>query len=274
MHSRGVNNVIFAACWMILIGSASSVRAQDDGDAQARAADHVESTREILDGGFVGSNHPWYSSEADDATLIPLAPPQTQSTGDPWYQFIIDFFKWLAEPVISFDFLGRTYEINMLMIIMVLIILTPIVWFLIKLYRNRANNADLSGTGQTEDGERTDADRVEALPFEIKPADNLLDVALKFANSGRYGDAIIYLFSHRLVELDRSHIIRLTKGKTNRQYLREMKLAELRLLMEQSTIAFEDAFFGHYEIGKARFQECWDRNDEFRALAMRGRAYQ
>ena len=33
---------------------------------------------------------------------------------------------------------------------------------------------------------------------------------------------MIYLFSHQLVQLDRHQIIRLAKGKTNRQYLREV----------------------------------------------------
>ncbi len=247
---------------ILLIMPSSVARAQTD-DAAQRADEHVENARGILDGGFVGSNHPWYSSEDDDATLIPISAPRARSTGDPWYQFILDFIEWMSEPLF--------YDVNMWMILLTVLILIPLIWFFVKLYKNRGKN--LGGGAEADfDEERTDAQRMEALPFEIKPADNLLDVARKFAETGRYADAIIYLFSHQLVELDRAHVIRLTKGKTNRQYLREINLRELRSLMEQSTVAFEDAFFGHYEINKARFEQCWQRIDEFRGLVMRGRA--
>ena len=61
---------------------------------------------------------------------------------------------------------------------------------------------------------------------------------------GNYGEAIIYLFSYQLVRLDRSQLIRLAKGKTNRQYLGELQSASpLKRMLAQSMSSFEDVFF-------------------------------
>ena len=63
-------------------------------------------------------------------------------------------------------------------------------------------------------------------------------------NEGRFGEAILCLFGYQLVELDKHQRIRLAKGKTNRQYLREMGSGgRLRRIVEQTMVAFEDFFF-------------------------------
>ncbi len=87
-------------------------------------------------------------------------------------------------------------------------------------------------------------DRIESLPFPIAVGRlNLLDEARRLYQQGEFAKAIVYLFSYQLVELDKRHRIRLTKGKTNRQYLREVgPRITLRELVEQTMIAFEDAF--------------------------------
>ncbi|MDA7979258.1 MAG: hypothetical protein MPJ50_10885 [Pirellulales bacterium] len=274
MMTRGLRAILRAACLLVLVIGApvdDAQAQQTDALDDERADEHVKTGQEILGGGFVGTNHPWYSSETDDATLIPLTPPKPKSTGTSWFEPFGDFFSWLIEGGFRFSLFGKEIHISPLMILMFIIIMVPIIWLLWKLYKNRGTARTSTSLGLDDDELRTDAERVEALPFDIEPADNLLDVARKFAETGRYGDAIIYLFSHQLVELDRAHLIRLTKGKTNRQYLREIQTSKMRSLMEQSTVAFEDAFFGHYEINKDRFERCWSRIDEFQSLAWSGR---
>ena len=65
--------------------------------------------------------------------------------------------------------------------------------------------------------------------------------------------------------------IRLTKGKTNRQYLREVGARiSLRQLVEQTMIAFEDAFFGRHPLDQTRFESCWFRLGEFDKLNAEG----
>lgn len=110
-----------------------------------------------------------------------------------------------------------------------------------------------------------DVDRVEALPFHLrKPTGDFLSEARRLYEAGNYSEAIIYLYSHLLVQLDRHHVIRLAKGKTNRQYLRECRSRpRLRAILDCTMVAFEDVFFGHHELSRERFEECWSRLDEF-----------
>ena len=84
---------------------------------------------------------------------------------------------------------------------------------------------------------------------------------------GNYREAIVYLYSYLLVQLDRRQVIRLTKGKTNRQYLREVRQRpELVPIFEPTMIAFEDVFFGDHPLSRGEFEKCWDRLDEFHRL--------
>jgi hypothetical protein len=103
-----------------------------------------------------------------------------------------------------------------------------------------------------------DVDRVEQLPFALKRASgDFLAEARRLAEAGNHSEAIIYLYSHLLVQLDKHHVIRLAKGKTNRQYLRETRARPvLAGILETTMVAFEDVFFGCHQLEKERFEEC------------------
>ena len=126
-----------------------------------------------------------------------------------------------------------------------------------------------SSADETTAEDDAEADRVEALPFPVKPGRlDLLDQAREFYRQGDYGRAIVYLFSYQLVQLDKRQIIRLSKGKTNRRYLREIGPRQtLMRLVEQTMVAFEDVFFGHRTLDRPRFESCWSRLEEFQSLA-------
>jgi hypothetical protein len=111
----------------------------------------------------------------------------------------------------------------------------------------------------------SDVDRVENLPFQLKkPSGDFLSEAQRLYEAGKYSEAIVYLFSYQLVALDKRHVIRLAKGKTNRQYLRETRSREpLKQLLQRTMISFEDVFFGHHDLSRERFEESWRRLDEF-----------
>jgi len=108
------------------------------------------------------------------------------------------------------------------------------------------------------------ADRVEALPLNVRrPAGDFLAEARRLYDAGQFSEAIIYLFSHELLQLDNSHLIRLAKGKTNRQYLREVRQRPLiQSILEATMVAFEDAFFGKKTLTRQRFDQCWQDWDQ------------
>ncbi len=111
-------------------------------------------------------------------------------------------------------------------------------------------------------------DRLEELPFELEePVHDPWTAARAAAERGDYNRAIILLYSHQLLELDRSQIIHLTKGKTNRQYLREVRSRPgLAAMLSTTIVAFEDVFFGGHDLASGRFEECWRLTQELVGL--------
>ena len=111
----------------------------------------------------------------------------------------------------------------------------------------------------------TNTQRIENLPFPVANSKtDLLAEAKRLYQMGKYDDAIVYLFSYQLVKLDENQCIRLSRGKTNRQYLGELRERHgLRSMVSRTMIAFEDVFFGHHPLEKDRFESCWSQLDEF-----------
>ena len=113
--------------------------------------------------------------------------------------------------------------------------------------------------------EEVDRTRIENLPFQVKrPNANLLAEAQACYDRGEYNDAIIYLYSHQLIELDKRQAIHLTKGKTNRQYVRELReRPKLSNILESSVLLFEEAFFGRHSITRHQIDRCWNQLPDF-----------
>ena len=102
------------------------------------------------------------------------------------------------------------------------------IYFLVQAFLGRSRPGAAAAESD-EDDDISDIDRVESLPVQLRrPTTHLLAEARRCYEEGNYGEAIVYLYSHQLVQLDKGQIIRLTKGKTNRQYLREVASAWYR----------------------------------------------
>jgi hypothetical protein len=119
--------------------------------------------------------------------------------------------------------------------------------------------------GADQDQATIDVDRVEKLPFPVRrPQSDLLGEARRHYEAGDYVEAIIYLFSYQLVHLDKHDLVRLAKGKTNRQYLGEVRShRDIMRIVSETMYAFEDVFFGRHEIDRDRFELCWNQLDQF-----------
>ena len=108
-------------------------------------------------------------------------------------------------------------------------------------------------------------DHIKHLPFEIEEQEGDFETfAEKALREGDYSKAVIYLFADMLVAMSESGIVRLQRGKTNRQYLNEIwDYGEIRPFYRKVMTAFEDAFFGKHEIEKSRAEECFAERKEF-----------
>jgi uncharacterized protein DUF4129 len=208
----------------------------------------VEQGRKALGSSW---NYPWYDGDEDTLRRLEVETPWQPAS-----------WKW--NPGLG----GGDYLLNAILIVVGLALLSILVYFLVQAYLRRETRS----AGNLVAARRTglsDQARVEALPVRLgRAATDLLGEARRQFEQGNFSEAILYLFSFQLIELDKGGWIRLAKGKTNRQYLREAnRRREFRGLLEPTLVAFEDVFFGNHPLPRARFEACWSRLDEFLQLA-------
>ena len=209
------------------------------------------------------TRYPWYDRQKDDVRQINLAPQDDADSANRQS-------KWTSKSSPS----GNTASLRGVSLfgpvlqgvglVLLVAVLLAIAYLIARAFmRNEITETVVSRVIETS----RDVDRVQALPFQLrKPTGDFLAEARRLYEAGNFSEAIIYLFSYELVELDRRHLIRLAKGKTNRQYLRETRQRPaLREILERTMIGFEDVFFGHHDLTRERFEACWQQLDEFHA---------
>lgn len=206
-------------------------------------SDPVTDGREALQPWF---GYPWYDAPNDGVRRV-----EVSSSRGPLVDLSGPLLQWAAWTLIG-------------------VLLATAAGLLILAYvrRERTSSSD------KEDATAGDAERIEALPeLPSGGIEDLLGEARRCYEQGDYRAAMIYLFSHQLVRLDKRQIIHLARGKTNQQYLREVgRRSPLGELLEQTVTVFEEVYFGHHTINRARFQSCWLRLDEFEGLTEQGRS--
>lgn len=236
--TRTLGTWLLALCLAMGLGFVTVASAQEGYESDEAA---IEAGKEAL-GGW--SNYPWYDSTADDLRPLNVKPPTpiTPSSSDWWPDWLGSMiallwyaFLWVFLPGLAL----------------------VILYYLVRTFMESESQPAVI----EEETVEYDIDRIEALPTKIRtPAGDLLTEARRFYEQGDYRQAIVYLYSHQLLQLDKKQLIRLTKGKTNRQYLREVASRRtIRELFEPTMLTFEDAFFGGQELSKTAFEACWQR---------------
>lgn len=115
---------------------------------------------------------------------------------------------------------------------------------------------------------------LEALPEPVRKVHDLLGEAARLVAEADFAAAILFYYSWQLVQLDRHQHIELQKGKTNRQYQREVSASMPGLIdaFSPSRRLFEDAFFGQLPIDQLEFQQVWNQRHRFDFDSRRGRS--
>lgn len=252
----------FALLVVLLLCDAS--RATADEAATVRAADKAFAE---------GQDFPWFDAKKGD--LRDVTPPrqrtddsETRATG---WQGAVDARKkpppvrtgpWFTGP--GWSMFGQTLAVVLLVIaIGILLYLLGRYFFLQEEFESDSTTISFK-----EDDGSLGVDRVEQLPFTVEnPLADPLATARQLYSAGRYREAIVYLFAYQLMLLDRHQLIHLAKGKTNRQYLREVRKHEqLQPLIYRTMVAFEDVFFGQHPLPQDRFEACWHQVGDFQRL--------
>lgn len=247
----------------------TEVRAQSQDNQTTTATSAAESTTpdelEAVKAGRkalrTSAKFPWYDAEKDELSRIKL--PKEAPEPDPNLQrtqFDWSFPDWFVNPIAAL--------IQIAIYLVLAALLALIIFLLVRAYLNReAKGSETTSSGEDEDVEG-DADRMDALPFPVaRPRGDLLSEARRLYEAGDYAQAIIYLFSYQLVALDRHQAIHLVRGKTNRQYVQELRPQQrLAAMVTHTMLAFEDVFFGRYPLERQRFEACWNELNEFHQI--------
>jgi hypothetical protein len=170
---------------------------------------------------------------------------------------------WLSLKTLLADFFKFLFQSWQILLLIVLVALLAIAGYVILQYglSFQSYAGKLTNVAKLE-REKT---KLLDLPFEVEQTMfGLLAQAERYRAAGDYSKAIIYLFSHALVEMDGARCIRLARGKTNRAYLRELRDQEsLRGFTNQLILAFEYAFFGKHDLSQEAFERIWRQVPEF-----------
>lgn len=250
--AAGMRRVV-AGAWLVLLAAGVCF-----GQAEPLADDAaVEAGAEALQGPI---SFPWYDAEADSIRRLDVEPPaDLKNRHSEWLRTQRQKTKRQSTNNAALKEALWTC-LRVLGWTAVVVALVTVGYLLVRTFLS----GELGAVGSTErrDGVedlRGDVDRVESLPFQLQqPQDDLLTAARKHYEAGNYSEAIVYFYSYQLVELDKHQLIRLTKGKTNRQYLREVRRrGELSGLLQRTMLMFEDVFFGNHPLERSRFESVW-----------------
>lgn len=235
-------------------------------DASSRF-DPVQSGEEALSRGY-----PWYDARKHDMRPIHVEPSRDSIPGRK--------SDWLSSPSNTtatrrpwsrtssssggiFGTVGRVLGWTLLALIFGAVAL-GLGWALLQRNR-RLVRIRRSISEETLLGKQADTQQIENLPFPLEPTElDLLAESRRLFESAQFDRAIVYLFSYELVQLDHRQFLRLARGKTNRQYLRELRRHQpLRSILEHTMVRFEDVFFGGRNLTQSQFSSCWDRLYDF-----------
>ena len=220
------------------------------------------------DGLRESNNYPWYDAEEDNLRQLEFEPPIPPPEAQDWE---LNLPQWQTQRQ-NWNWNISFWEgIQWVVWALLVIFLVGSIGVLIRVIWQRDRLSGRISAASRQEALAREAEQIENLPFPVqRPQTDLLGEARHNYELGSYGEAIMYLFSYQLVHLDKHQLIRLAKGKTNRQYLRELRVPDgnidrqgLRGVMHQTMIACEDFFFGDHAIEKKRFEACWQHLDDF-----------
>ena len=88
---------------------------------------------------------------------------------------------------------------------------------------------------------------------------NPLAEAARLRAQGDYAAAIVFLFAHQLLTLDRLRLARLMPGRTGRQLVRSVGNAAVRDLVTPALRLFEEVYYGHDPPSAESFEAVWEK---------------
>ncbi len=182
-----------------------------------------------------------------------------------WWRGFTGWFRWLNRWRIPWiGGIGDLIAIGGVLLILTLVL----VGLLELLRRYRPLPSDATGNVTLHAGKSA---RIEGLPagVSIDSTDPLAEARRRRAR-GDLAGAIVYLFAHQLVTLDRLNQVRLIPGRTGRQLVRSVADRELKRCVEPTLRLFEAVYYGHVPPSPSSFEAAWAWGEKFEQMLPTG----
>jgi hypothetical protein len=241
--------VIVIAAWTTLsIGQAGGSNAANSG---------LQPSQEVK-GALEKGGYPWYDSRKDEAA--PVEPPWTWEPPEWLPSFSAP--RLASRPSGSFN-IGR-FVVFLLFFLALVALIAGLVWAYFQFYhpgssepKTKSKVASAVLVGSLPVG----------LPFDLSDPWN---AAKELRARGDLAGAIIALFVHQLMNLDRLRLSRLAPGRTARQLVRAISDAWVRARVEPTMRLFEASYYGHRPPSPESFESAWQLAEEWEARIAAG----
>jgi hypothetical protein len=227
-----------------------------------------EARAEVVRTALAREGYPWYDAGSD--RVKPVL-PQPDFEGGFWKR-LTDWLSNLFRPIGNwFKRLNRWHVPgigglgDVVAVGLALLLLTVVLVGLLELlrrYRPLVGGED--GRVTVQAGR---AQRIEGLPAGVRlgTADPWAE-AQRLRARGDYAGAVVHLFAHQLLSLERARQVRLVPGRTGRQLVRSVADRTLRAPVEPTLRLFEQVYYGHRAPPAESFEAVWAQALAFERL--------
>jgi len=257
-----VSTVSALTLWLVL--AAPGPRPSSVRSAGAAPAADAEAVRPVLADG----RYPWYDARAGRVKPLLTWPDfdpgwwnrlgfrRLQRFGE-WmarrFEAVARWFRWLnGWRIPGIGGMGDLFVIGLVLLFLTLVLV--LLLELLRRYRPPAAD-DPARIGSAPAGS---ARRIEGMPAGVR-----LDAADPWAEAqrlrarGDYAGAVVHLFAHQLLALERAREVRLVPGRTGRQLVRAVGDRQLRVCVEPTLRLFEAVYYGHRAPSAEAFEAVW-----------------
>ena len=179
-----------------------------------------------------------------------------QKVADWWHGFT-GWFRWMN----GWRIPGIGGFGNALAVGAVLLVLTLVLVLLLEMLRRY--RPLLVGSKENVLIQPGTSARIEGLPAGVAWIAPTRSRKRAAAAPGDLAGAIVYLFAHQLVTLERLKQVRLIPGRTGRQLVRSVGDRELKRCVEPTLRLFEAVYYGHVPPSPAAFEAAWALGERF-----------
>ncbi len=236
----------------------------------AVTAAHAQSNEELSEA-LKKYDYPWYDAEADQ--LKPLK-SKTEALPMSKERSEIELGKAKKPKPANNPGTGTTTPaggggwlggLNLSTIFMTILVIVIVAVLAFLFYKFLAVESAADEGNSAARRKKLLSESIEQLPFDLQAGNgDFRSMAQQAYQAGDLRRAIIFLYSHVLVTLDQNERITLRKGKTNRQYLKEVwEDPKLSTYFKSVMLPFESAFFGDHDPKPDQFERCWSELDNF-----------